>query len=85
MLAHPGSATVLKLLSAVQVAAFLAESSRLFEQILAAEDAMDGSAVEAILQEASGLCLCTPGRQSQLVFIAAAGKLMAEGRKLATW
>ncbi|KAL4420317.1 hypothetical protein ABPG77_010222 [Micractinium sp. CCAP 211/92] len=68
-----------------KVAAFLAESSRLFEQILAAEDAMDGSAVEAILQEASGLCLCNPGRQSQLVFIAAAGKLMAEDRKLATW
>lgn len=37
-----------------QVDAFLAESSRLFEQILAAEDAMDGKAVEGILQQARG-------------------------------
>ncbi|KAL4434437.1 hypothetical protein ABPG75_000878 [Micractinium tetrahymenae] len=34
-----------------KVDTFLEESSRLFEQILAAEDAMDGKAVEAILQQ----------------------------------
>lgn len=34
-----------------KVDAFLAESSSLFERILAAEDAMDGGAVEAILQQ----------------------------------
>lgn len=32
-----------------QVDAFLAESSRVYEEVLAAEDAMDGAAVEAIL------------------------------------
>ena len=37
--------------------AFLAESSSLFERILAAEDAMDGGAVEAILQQASKLAV----------------------------
>jgi len=39
--------------SLLQVPAFLADSSRLFEEILAAEDAMDGQAVEGILQRVS--------------------------------
>lgn len=34
-----------------QVAAFLEQSSRLFERTLDAEDAMDGAAVEGILAE----------------------------------
>lgn len=50
-----------RLPAAVQVGAYLEESSRLFERILDAEDALDGRAVEAILAEVSLLLLLVGG------------------------
>ena len=58
MLVQLGTASLLPcFVSPLQAAPFLEESSRLFERILDAEDALDGAAVEDILAQVCGFCV----------------------------